>query len=59
MPRKTPSTANAVPLPQEGGFGDIMHKNAILRHGGLRLKILWLVKSLKKFKKALDKMGEV
>ena len=26
MPRKTPSTANAVPLPQEGGLGDIAHK---------------------------------
>ena len=26
MPRKTPSTANAVPLPREGGLGDIMHK---------------------------------
>jgi hypothetical protein len=25
MPRKTPSTANAVPLPREGGLGDIAH----------------------------------
>ena len=26
MPRKTPSTANAVPLPREGGLGNITHK---------------------------------
>ena len=26
MPRKTPSTANAVPLPREGGLGDIAPK---------------------------------
>ena len=26
MPRKTPSTANAVPLPQEGGLGNITPK---------------------------------
>ena len=26
MPRKTPSTANAVPLPQEGGLGDFTPK---------------------------------
>ena len=34
MPRKTPSTANAVPLPREGGLGDIAHK-IILCYRGL------------------------
>ena len=33
MPRKTPSTANAVPLPQEGGLGDIAHKIYIMPSG--------------------------
>ena len=33
MPRKTPSTATAVPLPREGGLGDITHKIILLAAG--------------------------
>ena len=38
MPRKTPSTATAVPLPQEGGLGDFTHKMTYYAVGVCDLK---------------------